>query len=133
MLELKIEPRFCETDALGHINNAVLLEWFEQGRIPIFKIFTPDLDPKKWRLILAHNSVDYLKQIHFGKLINLKTYISKLGNSSMVVEHELFQEKQKVAHGKAIMIHFNYKSSTSLRIPDKERDQLYKYLIEEKI
>ena len=126
MLELEIEPRFCETDALGHINNAVLLEWFEQGRIPLFEIFTPDLDPKKWRLIIARTTIDYLKQIHLGKKVQLKTYLSKLGNSSMNVEHELFQDNEKVAHGTAIMVHFNYSESKSERIPNEERTKLEK-------
>ena len=45
-----IQPRFNETDALGHINNTVLTQWFEGARDPIFKLFTPDLNTKQWRL-----------------------------------------------------------------------------------
>ena len=41
-----ITPGFYETDALGHINNTVIPMWLEKARTPIFKIFTPDLDPK---------------------------------------------------------------------------------------
>ena len=53
MLSEKLMPRFSETDVLGHINNTALPVWFEAARVPIFKIFTPDLDPKQWKLIVA--------------------------------------------------------------------------------
>lgn len=56
MLELTFHPRFNDTDALGHINNASAASWFEEARRPIFEIFIPDLDPKKWNLILARIS-----------------------------------------------------------------------------
>ncbi len=55
--KLTVCPRFNETDALGHINNSVLINWAEEARNPIFMIFTPDLDPKNWELILARNEV----------------------------------------------------------------------------
>ena len=129
MFKTTITPRFCDTDALGHVSNVVLLEWFEQARNPIFEIFTPDLDPKKWRLILAKNEVDYLQQIHFGTDIEIKTYFSKLGNSSMIIEHELYQNNIKAAHCKLVMIHFNYQTQKSERIPDNERAELSKHLV----
>ena len=47
MLVDTITPRFCDTDALGHISNTTLPVWFEGARDPIFRWFTPDLDPQK--------------------------------------------------------------------------------------
>ena len=49
----EINTRFCDTDALGHINNTMIPRWFEGARDHIFKMFTPDLDISQWRLILA--------------------------------------------------------------------------------
>ncbi len=40
MLEMQIQPRFQETDALGHINNTVPAVWFESARDPLFRIFS---------------------------------------------------------------------------------------------
>ena len=33
MFHYETEPRFSDTDALGHINNTVYPVWFEQARI----------------------------------------------------------------------------------------------------
>jgi len=46
VFELKIKPRFCETDALGHINNTSVPMWFEQGREPLFEFFVPTMKPE---------------------------------------------------------------------------------------
>jgi len=126
MLELTITPRFCETDALKHINNSTFLNWFEQARIPIFKIFTPDLNPEKWRLILARNEIDYLSQVSFGEDIQIKTVVNHIGNSSMKITHELFQSNLLACRCKVVMIHFNYQQKKSVIIPDRERNELLK-------
>ena len=59
MFTEKVIPRFSETDALGHINNTVLPVWFEAARVPIFKFFTPDLNPHNWKLIIAKVEVSF--------------------------------------------------------------------------
>ncbi len=126
--KLTIQPRFNETDAIGHINNAVVINWAEEARNPFFRIFTPDLDPKKWELILARNEVDYIKQIYHTSEVDIETYFSKIGNSSIILEHEFFQNNEKVAHCKSVIIHFDYKTQKSVRIPDDKREILSKYL-----
>ena len=52
-------PRFSDTDALGHINNTTIPVWFEGAREPVFKLFTPDLNPKDWHLIIAKIEINY--------------------------------------------------------------------------
>ncbi len=76
-----IQPRFLETDALGHINNNTYGVWFEAVRDPFFKIFMPDADIKKWNLIMAHSSFDFLKEVFLGTDVIVKSAISKIGNS----------------------------------------------------
>lgn len=128
MLNLTITPRFCELDGLNHINNAVYLEWFEQARIPLFKIFTPDLDVKKWRLIIARNEIDYLAPLQFGEQVTIKTYLEKIGSSSMTIVHECWADQTKVAAGKTVMIHYDYQNNQSVPIDSKARAELEQHL-----
>lgn len=113
MLTEQITPRFCETDALGHINNTVIAQWFEGAREPIFKIFTPDLDVNQWKLILAKISVDFHAELHYGKPVELRTFISRLGNSSFDVYQEAWQENKKCASGTAVMVQFDYQTKSA--------------------
>ncbi|MBC77675.1 MAG: thioesterase [Halobacteriovoraceae bacterium] len=126
MVKMKIFPRFNDTDALGHINNASFASWFEEARRPLFEVFIPDLDPKKWNLIIAKIEIEYLAQTNFGQEVEIKTWLEKVGNSSMTVIQEAWQGGEHVAKGKSIMVHFDYDKQTSRPIPADIKDTLNK-------
>lgn len=123
MLEETYKVRFCETDALQHVSNTVLVQWFEAAREPIFKIFTPDLDVSSWPLILASFKVDFLKQIFLGE-VTIKTGVSRLGGSSFDVYQEVWQNDEKCAIGVTTMVNFDYNSQKSVKITGEIREQL---------
>ncbi|MBC7185133.1 MAG: acyl-CoA thioesterase, partial [Marinobacter sp.] len=62
MFHLELEPRFSDTDALGHISNTTLPVWFEQARTPVFRIFHPTLEADTWPLIIARLEIDLMAQ-----------------------------------------------------------------------
>ena len=128
MFSMFVEPRFSETDALGHINNTVLPVWFEQARTPIFRFFTPSLAIDEWELILAKIEVSFLKQIYYGKQIEIRTYIESIGTRSFVVYHEAWQSEEKVADGKAVMVHFDHETQKTKAIPDSIKPLLESHL-----
>ena len=108
MFTIKISPRFAETDALGHINNTVVPVWFEQARAPVFRFFTPDLDFRKWKLIVAKIEVEYKGELVYGHEVEIKTYLSRIGNSSLVITQEAHQQGKLCAKGNATLVHFDY-------------------------
>jgi acyl-CoA thioester hydrolase len=124
MLEYNLIPRFNDTDALGHINNAIYSTWFEEARRPLFEIFTPDLDPKKWNLIIARVEIDFLAQGHYQKSVVVKTNVEKIGNSSFVVIQEAIQDNRSICKGKSILVHFDYTTQKSIAIPSDIRTKL---------
>lgn len=127
--ELIFFPRFNDTDALGHINNASYATWFEEARRPVFEFFVPDLDTKKWNLIIARTEIDYLAQGLYQNKTTIKTWVEKIGNSSFVLGQEVFQEDKPIARGKSFMVHFDYKEQKSKPIPDEIRKKLEAMMI----
>ena len=117
MISETIKPRFLETDALGHINNTVIPGWFEGARDPVFRWFTPDLDTKKWRLILAKIDVAFHEELYYEYPVEIRTYIGRIGNSSFDVYQEVWQHEQKCASGTAVLVHFNHQTKASASIP----------------
>lgn len=128
MFELKVAPRFMETDALGHVNNTVVPVWFEEGRTPIFELFVPQLDLSRWNLILARISVDFVGQIYYGQEVSIHTGINRIGNSSFEVWHQAIQQDKVVARGQAVMVHFDYQSQRPEAIPEPIRVALEAHL-----
>lgn len=129
----KVTPRFGDADGLRHINNTALVEWFEVGRNPIFRMFTPDLDLsyEKWKLILVRTEFDYIGQMYYGIDVEIRSYITHIGNSSFTIGHEAWQNDELKAKGKAVLVHFDFLNQESIPIPDSIRTQLQEHLIME--
>ena len=127
----KVTPRFGDADGLRHINNIALVEWFEVGRNPIFRMFTPDLDLsyEKWKLILVRTEFDYLGQMFYGKDVEIRNYITHIGNSSFTIGHEAWQDGELKAKGKAVLVHFDFINQKAKPIPEDIRAQLNEHLI----
>lgn len=120
-----IQTRFSDMDGLGHINNAMVPVWFEGARDPIFRMFMPDLSLNDWRLILAKIEISFLAEIFYGKPVEVKSYIKRIGNSSFDVYQEIWQDEVKKASGIAVMVHFDNKGEKkSLPIPGDIRQLL---------
>ena len=124
MYTIEIEPRFNDTDALGHINNAAFITWMEESRRPVFKLFNRELSISKWNLILARVEMDYLAQCYFGKTVIIETFVEKIGRSSVTLGHSMFQKEIKTAKGKSTLVYFDYQKVTPLSIPKDIRDDL---------
>lgn len=131
MFTEKVTPRFGDADGLRHINNTALVEWFEVGRNPIFRMFTPDLDLsyEKWKLILVRTEFDYLGQMYYGIDVEIRSYITHIGNSSFTIGHEAWQDGELKAKGKAVLVHFDFLNQESVPIPDVIKAQLHEHLI----
>jgi len=128
VFETRIEPRVSETDGAGHINNNTLPVWFEAGRHKIFEMFTPDLSFENWRCIVLHTSIDFVKQIYFGKDVTIRTWVEKIGNTSFVLYEEAHQEGNLCAKGNVVYINFNLKTQSKEPIPEEIRSKLEEQL-----
>ncbi|QSX30041.1 MULTISPECIES: acyl-CoA thioesterase [Shewanella] len=126
--ELSIQPRFNETDGLGHINNTVIPVWFEAAREPVFAIFNPELDLKHWNLIVAGFSVAFSAPTYYGKTVEVVTQISRIGSSSFEVFQRAFQAGVQTAEAKTTLVHYDYGNEKSQPIPADIRSQLEAYL-----
>nr|WP_281187372.1 thioesterase family protein [Halomonas shengliensis] len=126
-----VEPAFYDTDALGHVNNTRLPAWFELARNDLFRLFTPDLDPRKWRLIMARMEVDYRAELQYGEEIEIRTYVSRLGNSSFTVSQEARQGGKLTNLGHTVMVHFDHDAKQAIPITGELRQALEAHFHEE--
>lgn len=129
MYSYSITPKFGDIDGLGHVNNTVVPQWFEQARNIIFRYFNPDLDLKTWNLILARIEVDFILQIYYNMDVTIHTYISRIGRSSFEVYQEAWQNEKFCSKGKTVLVHFDFAAQKSVKIPDDIRIKLEEHLI----
>ncbi|MCK5790248.1 MAG: acyl-CoA thioesterase [Ketobacter sp.] len=130
MFSLLINPRFCDTDAMGHINNTVVPVWFLEGRESILRIFNPNLSTEEVSLVLAKIEIEYLEETFFGKPVEIRTYVLRIGTSSVLVGQEAWQEGELKATGTATMVNFDKHTRKSVPIPADVKKRLAGHLLE---
>lgn len=132
MFKIMVTPLFADTDALGHINNNVLGTWFELARNDIFRLFVPNLSVSynDWNLIMLKADYEYLAQMFYGKDVEIRTYVSRIGNSSFTTYHEAWQKGKLCAKGTATMVHFDFINQKSMPIPDDIRVKLEEHIVD---
>ncbi len=130
MIEKVFTPAYSDADPSNHINARVYPVWFEAARNPFFEFFTPDLEPRKWELILVHIDVDMVNECFFNGDVTVKSSISKIGETSFTVYQEAHQHGKRVAKGSAVLVHYDLKNKKKLKISDAIKEKLRKHLIQ---
>lgn len=124
----KLTPRVSETDAVGHINNTTLPVWFEAARNPLFSLFTPDHDFGKWKMVIVKTTLEFIKQIYFGTDVEIRIWVKKIGNSSLELYEELYQNGDLCAKNTAVYVNYDLAFKQSEKIPEAIRQELSKHL-----
>jgi acyl-CoA thioester hydrolase len=114
MIVTPIIPRVSETDGAGHINNCFVPIWFEAGRREIFRVFTPDLEFKQWRVALVNMNVDYEAQIFYSAQSQVHTWVKRVGHKSFTVGEEIWQHGKCCARGTAVYVYFDFELQKSI-------------------
>jgi len=119
-----ITPRFYETDALGHINNASIAAWFEVVRIRFLESLGQDglVGAMDW--ILASLQIDFVAETFYGTDVIASITGAKIGNSSLTVVCEMTQGDKITARGKAVLVQVDRQTNKPVRVPDRLREEL---------
>lgn len=132
--ETTVKVRFSETDALGHISNISYFIYLEQARTDFFEELGQGTEVADWKIILISAHCDFLRQGYFGQRLKILTEVSRIGNSSFMLVHQIMDEKtgELIAKGEAGAVYFNFETQKSERLPAELRAKLEEHLIEEK-
>ncbi|MFW7377472.1 MAG: acyl-CoA thioesterase [Oligoflexus sp.] len=131
-----IQVRFCDTDALGHINNAVYLSYFEASRVDWLNLLQerlPELKSEVLPIILARAEIDFLQQAYLHDRIEVHASIAHIGKTSFQQVYELRSPDRGVlARGRAVLVWFDIKSNQKRDIPPAARSFMEEYFLNER-
>ncbi len=119
-----IQVRFNDTDALGHLNNTSYALYSEQGRVEFLGQFRDE----GVNLILAHISLDFLRQVRFQDTVYVLTRIAKVGRTSVTLAQEIYGNNEVAARSRSVVVMFDYNTQKPVPISDAVRAKLAPYL-----
>lgn len=117
---VEIDVRFADTDAMGHVNNAVYLTYCEMARIHYWTDVTGEPialgHEGAESLILAEARITYRAPVFHGERVSVETRAVRLGTTSFVLEHRLTAcipggAPRLVATSESVMVRYDYRTS----------------------
>ncbi|MDB4926512.1 thioesterase family protein [Mucilaginibacter sp.] len=125
-----IPIRFSDIDAVGHVNNAIYLTYFEIARFNYWKEAI-DWNFSENGIIVGRSEVNYLKPITLHDHIACYVRVVRIGNSSFDVMHVLVKitphGEEICTTGKTVCICYDYSANKSVKIPSNERKRMIEY------
>ncbi len=116
---VELDVRFADTDAMGHVNNAVYLTYCEMARIRYWTEVTgepiaPGHEGAE-SLILAEARITYRAPVFHGEQVTVETRATRIGTTSFTLEHRLSacrpgQGPRLVATSQSSMVRYDYAS-----------------------
>jgi acyl-CoA thioester hydrolase len=130
MNELQIEPvkiqiRYADLDALGHVNNSNYLIYFEIARVHYFnELLGKDWDWRNEGMILANSSLEFLKPLLIQHEAEVKISTLSVGTKSFELYYEISVDDVVFCSGKSVIVAFNSLRNETIPIPSVMREGL---------
>ena len=105
--EHPIEVRFVDTDAFGHVNNAVYLSYFEAARAGYYQTVTGNPfgtgeSAAEHTFVIAEAHVTYRQPAFFGETLIVGVRFEWTAKSSFGLEYRVRAEKSAVADARLV-------------------------------
>ena len=109
-----------DMDALGHVNNGRYFDYFQEARIEWLASIKLDLRHDTGPVVI-HVACTFLKPVVYPATCTLYSSLHSLGRSSVVLDHDLYQDEQLMAQGVSKVVWVDYQVNKSIPLPEAIR------------
>lgn len=121
----ELETQFGDVDMLGHLNNVVIVRYYENVRVRfLVDTFGPSLfeSEASYAPVLADLHVQYLYPGYFPGTVQIGLGVSRLGRSSIGLQQGLFQKGRCIGVSDTVLVLTG--PSGSVPVPEEVRVRL---------
>lgn len=123
---IPLKVRFCDLDAMGHVNNAAYLSYLEEARLAYYnQVLQMNTNNLEFDAVIARIEIDYIEQIRLGDRVEVYTRTAKIGNKSSDVEQLIVvaedYSKKIAARANTKLVSFDYKTEKTIPVPEEKR------------
>ncbi|HZS87775.1 MAG TPA: thioesterase family protein [Chloroflexota bacterium] len=119
-----IEVRFRDIDALGHVNNAVYLTYFEIARSAYLQALSGrSFEAREFGIVIAEARCRYRSPAFFGERLIAEVATSSIRSRSFELRYRITSEKdgRLVAEGMTVQVSFDHASGRAAALPPRFR------------
>lgn len=122
MIDTKVQIRFADIDMFRHVNNVAIQHYYDAGIYHYYGTVLKrnDLLDMENSLVKVSITTNFYAPIHLDDVISVKTKNSKIGNKSITLYQEIYDDKGvKKSDCTTILAGFNINTEQSCEIPLK--------------
>ena len=122
----KIRPRFRDTDAMGHVNNAVYVTYLEVARQEYWARVQEHPDYKRVPFILAHVEIDFRSEALVSEVLQVGIRCDRIGGKSFGFRYEVWEASagRMVAEAETVQVCYDYGAKGTIPMPDALRRKI---------
>ncbi len=129
---VEIAVRWTDLDKYAHVNNAVVYDYVQQGRVEATTVWDPTMarvgsGDSRYIWLVARQDVDYIKQIDHGT-VTVRTALARLGGTSITLAAELEQDGALCARARTVLVCAT-PDGRPTALPDDMRARLEPHLV----
>ena len=119
----ELHPRFRDLDALGHVNNAVLVTFLEQARFHWWRGYLEGRTFESEGFLIARVEADYKLPILLEDLVRMELHCTKIGNSSFELAYRVLRgaDGAVFAEAKTVQVMLDFKTGRPAPLTDAAR------------
>ena len=125
-----LQVRFRDTDAFGHVNNAVFATYVELARVRyLSEVLEPRERFERLPLILARLEIDFRSPIQLGDEVAVETRVDRIGRSSVAMSHRMTagpdgSDERLAAEVSSVIVVYDYETQRPIPVPDDWRARI---------
>jgi acyl-CoA thioester hydrolase len=132
-----VEVRFRDLDALGHVNSAVFLTYFEQARLAFWLALHPGgapgegIEPARIGFVVARAECDYTSPVRLGERLLVGCRAGDFGTSSFAMDYRIVAapgsvdaEVRLVASGRTVQVTWDQAAGRKVPLPEELRKRI---------
>lgn len=115
-----IDVRFRDTDAMGHVNNAVYLTYLEVARQEYWERVAAHVDYDRVPFVVARATIDFRSPVMVGETVRVHLRTTWVSRSSFGLEYELRERGsgRVLATASTVLVTYDYEAHRSMPVPD---------------
>lgn len=121
--------RFNDTDALGHVNNAVFAVMLEQGRSELAAEVGLPIGSRGRSLVIVRLELDFLREMTWPGEVRIETEVARLGERSIHLRQRLHSGDELCARATTVLVVMDHASRRAVPVEPVWREALGRYLM----
>ena len=122
----EVQVRFSDTDALGHVNNAVYLSYLESSRVDYLRELLGAKKIEELGVIIARIEIDYKSPAFHHETMRVGCRVYEIGGSSIKMDYRIEDKStgRLVALAKSVLVTYDYAAARVVRVREDWREKM---------